>query len=114
MEKLIFLHAYASFTRQEENDVQNIVALEASNYARKPGRRHSIPKDSLSLNRLSYWIVIWIIIKWTINHFSLNRKGFGVRYRGLGSLPAPPEGKDTLAWASCTHSPPQENLKKLD
>ena len=41
MGKLIFLCAYASFTRQEEIEVQNIVALEASNYARKPGRLHS-------------------------------------------------------------------------
>ena len=46
----------------------------------------SIQKDSLSLNRLSFWTVIWIVIKWTINHSSLNRK-LGIRYHGLGSLP---------------------------
>ena len=50
----------------------------------------TIPKDSLSLNRLSFWTVIWIVIKWTINHSSLNRKELGVRYHGLGSLPPTP------------------------
>ena len=72
--------------------------LRACIYARKPDRLHS--KNSLSLNRFSYWTVIWIFIISTINHFSLNRKGWlgkipwpgqlaprGWRYPGLGSLP---------------------------
>ena len=70
----------------------------------------SIQKDSLSLNRLSYWTVIWKFIILTINHFSLNRKGCGVRFHGLGSLPLGDE--DTLAWAACP--PPQENLTQLN
>ena len=40
-----------------------------------------------------------------ITYLSSNRKGRGVRYPGLDSLP-PPGGEDTLAWAACP--PPLE------
>ena len=36
-----------------------------------------------------------------ITYLSSNRKGQGVRYPGLGSLP--PRGEDTMAWAANPH-----------
>ena len=44
-----------------------------------------------------------------ITYLSSHRKGQGVRYPGLGSLP--PRGEDTLAWAAC---PPPLNLANSD
>ena len=69
----------------------------------------SIPKDSLSFNRLSYWTFCLNIHN--IDHYLFFNKwdGVGVRY-GLGSLPS--RGVDTLAWAAWL--PPPENLTQLN
>ena len=77
-----FLCAYASFTWKEELEGQNIVALDEFTCARKPGS--SIPKDNLSLNRLSYQTVIWIFIILTITYFPTTRGWVGAWGRGGG------------------------------
>ena len=65
----------------------------------------TVQKDILSLLiEFPTEQVIREFLVFDITYFSSNRKGLGVRYPGLGSLP--PGGEDTLAWAACP--PPLE------